>query len=156
MSVIEHVEVGEVVSDLDYIAARIHSEYRAAEDAENEAFEHHLAVGRLLLEARRMLPAHQAYGAWFRAQGFGFHKRWALVLRQAAEHEDEVREAVRSQLRNGERPSIERAAELVCPPVPRALPPSNAPKDDEPPEEDDEPPRVVEWFTQFLLAIEDK
>ena len=60
------------------------------------------------LIARRALPSNEAFGLWFNEQDFGFQKRWALVLRQAAEMEPQVRAALRSQLRNG-KPSIEAA-----------------------------------------------
>ena len=106
------VETGEVLTEdeyLDALASRVRSEYRRSREAMGEAVDAYFAIGQCLLEARQALRQDVAFGEWFRAQEFPFNKRWALVLRTAAEYEDQVR----SQLRTSERPNIEKAVKQV-------------------------------------------
>lgn len=99
--------------DLDAIASRVRAEYRRSREALGESIDAYFAVGHELQAARKMLATDQAFGAWFRAQEFDFSQRWGLVLRAAAEHEDEVRGEVGSQLRTGRTPNIEKAVKQV-------------------------------------------
>jgi phage N-6-adenine-methyltransferase len=96
---------------LDELASTIRSEYRRSREALGESIDAYIAVGHALLEARRQLPSDNAFGAWFRAQEFGFSRQWAHTLRLAAEHEPQVRELVASQLATGQNgpPNLEQA-----------------------------------------------
>ena len=82
-------------------AARVHEAFDGSLGARGDVIEFYLAVGRALVDARRVLSSDQAFGLWFNEQNFGFRKRWALVLRQAAEQESRVRDAVRTRVRTG-------------------------------------------------------
>ncbi len=95
--------------DLATLAEAVHHHHAQARHHAAEAIEHHLAVGRCLQEARELLLSDQAYGQWFRAQGFGFSQQWGWTLRTAAENESEVRAAVTSQLVTGRQPNLEAA-----------------------------------------------
>jgi ParB family chromosome partitioning protein len=59
-----------------------------------------LATGRLLLEAKRLLPSKPQYGRWFEAQRFGFSTEWGRRFRLAAEREAEVRAAIATAVAN--------------------------------------------------------
>lgn len=59
------------------------------------------ATGRLLGEARALLPSDPAFGKWLVAQELGISQPTAHRLRYAAEHEAEVREALTHSARNG-------------------------------------------------------
>lgn len=110
------VPAGEVVSDDDYLdalSARVRSEHRRGRDALGEVVDAAIAIGQCLIEARRILPADQAYGEWFRAQEFGFSTQWGGVLRQAAEYEAPVRAAVETQVSTGGSPNIKKAVKQV-------------------------------------------
>jgi len=87
--------------DLDSLAEAVHHHHAQARAASEQAIEHYLAVGRCLAQARGILRSDQAYGEWFRGQGFGFSQQWGWTLRTAAEYESEVRAAVTSQLVTG-------------------------------------------------------
>lgn len=103
---------GEVVSEDDYLdalASRVRAEHRRSKEAIGEAVDAYFAIGKCLMEAREVLTDNQSFGAWFRAQEFGFTQRWAHTLRQAAEHEPMVREAFGTQVLNGEAPNIKKA-----------------------------------------------
>lgn len=115
---------------LEGYAATCHANYRQGGMAIGEAFDCFFNIGNALLGARRELPSNEAFGAWFNAQGFKFSKRWALTMRDAAENEEAVRAALRSQLRDGAgSQNIEKAVKEVTAPtrVPRAPKPSPAP-----------------------------
>lgn len=89
------------IPDLGSLAEQVRHHHAQARAASERAVEHHLAIGRCLREARELLPSDQAYGQWFRAQGFGFSQQWGWTLRTAAENEAEVRATVTSQLVTG-------------------------------------------------------
>lgn len=97
---------------LDLLADEVRREYQRSRSALSDAVEAYFACGRALLAAREALPSNEAFGAWFRAQGFDFSTRWAYTLRSAAEHEPEVRAAFGSQLPNAV-PNIEKAVKQV-------------------------------------------
>jgi N6-adenosine-specific RNA methylase IME4 len=102
----------EVVGEDDYLenlAGVIRAQHRRSREALGEAVDAYFAIGEALLQARKSLPSDNEFGAWFRAQEFGFNRQWAHVLRTAAEHEAEVRLAVSSQLATGKDPNIEKA-----------------------------------------------
>lgn len=107
-----NADTGEVVSEDEYLealASRVRSEYRRSREAMGEAVDAYFAIGQCLLEAREQLRADKAFGDWLRAQEFPFNKRWALVLRTAAQYEEEVR----SQLRTSDSPNIDKAVKQV-------------------------------------------
>lgn len=97
---------------LEGLASTIRERYRDSRLALTDAIEHYFAVGHALLEARTLLPSNEAFGAWFRAQEFGFNQQWAHVLRSAAEHEPAVRVAITTQVVNGQ-PNIKKAVQQV-------------------------------------------
>lgn len=115
-----NTETGEVLTPevlgddyLEELASVVRAQHRRSKEALGDAVDAYFAIGAALLEARKALPSDNAFGAWFRAQEFGFTKRWALTLRTAAEYRGEVEAAVRSQLRTGESPNIDKAVKQV-------------------------------------------
>lgn len=86
---------------LDELASEVRSEYRRSRDALIESIDAYFAIGHALSEARTMLPSDPAFGAWFKAQEFGFSRQWAYTLRSAAENEPAVRRAVTTQVVTG-------------------------------------------------------
>lgn len=98
---------------LEALASRIRSEVRRSKEAIGEIVESYFTIGQALLEAREALLSDQAFGAWFRAQEFGFERRWGHVLRTAAEYEAPVRAAVGSQLPTGRAINFEKTVKQV-------------------------------------------
>jgi len=78
------------VLQLDTLSAEIRSVWADAKAHQVNALKGYVRVGHLLDQARQQLRSDNAYGAWFRAQDFGFTTEWARRLRQLAAHEDEV------------------------------------------------------------------
>jgi N6-adenosine-specific RNA methylase IME4 len=93
----------ELVEDdgLAALAEVVRTEYAASREALSDAVEHYFRCGAALLEARKLLPSDQAFGAWREAQNFGFSQQWAHILRQGAEYEGAVRKAVTTQVVTG-------------------------------------------------------
>ncbi len=107
---------GEIVErdiDLDAIADQVHRAAARGRAAGAEVIEASFQIGRCLQLARAMLPSNQEYGEWLQAQSLGFSRQWSHMLRQAAQHEIEVRAALTSQLDNGHTPNIEKAVLAV-------------------------------------------
>lgn len=102
-------EVELLDESLELLAGIVRAEYAASREALGSAIEHYFACGAALLEARRLLPSDQAFGAWRDAQNFGFSRQWAHVLQQGANYEGAVRIAVSSQLDTGRSPNFEKA-----------------------------------------------
>lgn len=101
-----------VIAEADYLEAlaeRIRVEYRRSRAALGDAIDSYFVIGQCLAEAREAHRSDQAFGEWFRAQQFGFTQQWAHVLRQAAEHETEVRAVVTTQVVTGQLPNIRKA-----------------------------------------------
>lgn len=90
-----------VDSRLDEIAERVRVEYAASRDSLSDAVEHYFQCGAALLEARKLLPSDQAFGAWRAAQDFGFSRQWAHILQRGAEYEGAVRKVVTTQVVTG-------------------------------------------------------
>lgn len=84
VAVTTKVNERQVAKRLDAIATSINKEFGKGIDAQ-------FAIGRLLLEARSLMPSDPAFGQWFDQQNFPFSRPTATRLRQAAEREDEVR-----------------------------------------------------------------
>lgn len=100
----------ELVDDtLEELAGLIRDEYQMSRDALASAIDHYFVCGAALLEARKLLPSTQAFGAWFDSRNFGFTTQWARVLSSAAEYEGAVRVAIASQLSIGKSPNLEKA-----------------------------------------------
>lgn len=97
---------------LDDLATEIRDQFELGKYAVREVLDAQLAIGRCLMEARQLLPSDPAFGAWFASKEFGFSRQWGYVLRQAAEHEQQVRELVTSQLVTG-RTNIEKAVKEI-------------------------------------------
>lgn len=72
---------------LGTIASAIRKEFGKGLDAQ-------FAIGNLLITARELIPSDKLFGQWVEAQDFGFSRRTAGYLREAAEREDEVREFI--------------------------------------------------------------
>lgn len=81
---------------LDLIAADIKSEWGKGIDAQ-------FAVGRLLIEAHRLMPDDRVYGRWFAEQRFPFKKATAFLLQRGSERELEVRSLIQSRVQENER-----------------------------------------------------
>lgn len=111
---------------LDDIARGIHGDWARGKAAHGEMVDAYFAIGHQLRAARKLLPRDDVFGRWFKAQDFGFSRQWALTLRQAAEHESEVRAVVTSQLVTG-RPNLEKAVKEVVAPKPKVEPAPIAP-----------------------------
>lgn len=110
------VPTTEVVSEGDYLddlSSRVRAEYRRSREAMGEAVDAYFAIGQCLIEAHAVLPDTQSFGAWFRAQEFGFTTQWAGVLRQAAEYEGAVRLSIETQVSIGGSPNIKKAVKQV-------------------------------------------
>lgn len=125
LAVVEH---GHVVT-LDSIAAEVHEQVAIFQRSEADAIEAQLATGRLLAQARHLLPSDQAYGAWRDAQQFGFTRQWANLLARAADNEVEVRAKVETQVSTGRRPNIKAALAAACPPEQRKPVPATEPEE---------------------------
>lgn len=110
-------ETGEVLVDqgeaLDVLAGRVRAEFERGRSATVEVVEAYFAIGHALLEARTLLVDNQAFGEWFRGQQFPFTQQWGHTLREAAEHEDAVREAFTTQVVNGGSLNIKKAVKQV-------------------------------------------
>lgn len=78
------VQAKQVAKRLATIATAIRKEVGKGNDAM-------FAIGRLLVEARGLMPSDKEFGKWVEAEGFGISQPQAYMLRQAAEREDEVR-----------------------------------------------------------------
>lgn len=76
------------------IASNIQKEFGKGIDAQ-------FAIGRLLNEARTILPSNQDFGRWFDSQEFTFSQPTAYRLQQAAEREEEVRAFIASSGKQG-------------------------------------------------------
>lgn len=112
VAVVAPIEV-EVV-DLDALAETARVEYQRSRDALGQSIDGYLACGRALDAARWAFASNQAFGEWFNIQKFGFNRQWAHVLRQAAQHEQAVRDAFASQLADGANtPNLQRAVKTV-------------------------------------------
>lgn len=98
---------------LDALADRIRVEYRRGKAAAVDIIDASFAIGRCLLEAREALPSNQAFGQWTRAEKFEFTRQWAHKLQQAAKYEAAVRDALSSQLDNGQAPNLDKAIKQV-------------------------------------------
>lgn len=98
---------------LDLLADEVRREYQRSRSALTDAVEAYFACGRALLAAREALPSDNAFGAWFRSQGFDFSQQWGSTLRLAATHEPEVRELVTSQLVTSRSANIDKAVKQV-------------------------------------------
>lgn len=72
------------VKALNAIAKKVKAEFGKGIDAQ-------FAIGRLLNEARALLPSDPEFGKWVAEQNFGFSQPTAIRYRQAAEREPEVR-----------------------------------------------------------------
>ena len=112
-----HVDAAELrrrgEDELESLASTVRAEYRRGKEAHAEVVDCYLAIGEALSQARHILPSDQAFGAWFRSQEFGFNQQWAHVLRTGADHEDEVRAAVTSQLVTGKAVNFEKLVKQV-------------------------------------------
>lgn len=137
MSAVELVD-----DDLDALAATVRDAYRRSRESLSDAIEQYFVCGQALLEARKLLPSDQAFGAWFDEKRFGFTTQWGRVLQQAAEYEGAVRVAVESQLSTGKAPNIEKAVKQARAalgggraerPALAAAPPDDLPALDDPP-----------------------
>ena len=95
------------------LADTVHREYRRSRDALADSIEAYFAAGHALLEARLLLPSDPAFGAWMRAQDFGFNRQWAYVLRLAAEHESDVRALLTTQVVSSGSTNIKKAVQQV-------------------------------------------
>lgn len=71
-----------------------------------ESIEIYFAIGRRLLEARSLMQSNQEFGGWCREQGFTWSRQWLHVLRQLAEHEEQVKTALSSQVDNATREGL--------------------------------------------------
>lgn len=112
--VIDTGEVLDAAGHLDALADRIRTEHARGTRALADALEAKLVIGRCLQEARDAIPSDQAFGAWFRAQEFGFTMQWAGVLRSAARNEPEVRAAVETQVSTGDSPNFRKVVKQVA------------------------------------------
>lgn len=95
------------------LAEQIHAEVQRGRDGLTQAVESYFAIGHRLLEARRQLISDNDYGAWVRAQDFGFSQQWAWTLRAAAEHEAIVRPVVTTQVVTTGAPNIRKAVKVA-------------------------------------------
>lgn len=98
---------------LEEIAEDVHESYALGKQSYEQSIEAYLAIGRDLRHARECFAADQDFGRWFREQRFEFSLRWAWTLREAAAHEDAIRELVGTQVPTDARPSIKRALAMV-------------------------------------------
>jgi hypothetical protein len=101
---------------LNEAAAEIRRQVAIYQRAEADAYEAQLATGRALAWARHQMKSDQDFGAWFRAQDFGFSTEWGRQLRRASEHEPEVRAAVATQVATGARPNLKKALKAASRP----------------------------------------
>lgn len=101
------------MTDLDQLATEIRELWIETKGGQGGAIEANLAIGHRLRDARELLPSDPAFGQWFAAQGFGFSQQWAWTLREAAEHEELVKQAVTSQLVTGRDGNLEKAVKAV-------------------------------------------
>lgn len=102
----------EAVSLAD-LAAVVRAEYARGQAAHADMVECYFAIGQALRKAREALPSDQAFGQWFRSQGFEFGQTWAYTLRAAAEYEPQVRELVNTQVLTGGAANIKKAVQQV-------------------------------------------
>jgi hypothetical protein len=105
-------------ANLDEIAAYAKRKFTQALDYADRAVDARLEVGAALSAARVILKSNQAYGRWFKAQGFPFGIRWANQLLAAGAHEHEVRQELAKQveaLPPGKQPNFEKAVQAAVP-----------------------------------------
>lgn len=69
------------------IAAEVRTEYDRSVDSQ-------FAIGRLLAEARTLMPSDKEYSAWLKQEKFSFSYKTAYYLRLGAEREPEVRQYI--------------------------------------------------------------
>jgi N6-adenosine-specific RNA methylase IME4 len=98
---------------LEYLADRIRFEHQRCREAVEDAVEAYFAIGHSLQRARALMPSKPAFGAWFKAQQFGFSQQWGRTLRFAANHEQLVRQSLQSQLCNGRAPNLDKIVKQV-------------------------------------------
>lgn len=99
--------------DLDSLAADIKATQDRIRAGQLDLLEGYLAQGRALIVAREQLPSKPEFGAWFRAQDFPFSQQWAWTLREAAANESVVREAITTQVVNGQQMNLKKAVQKV-------------------------------------------
>jgi len=86
------------VPRLDELARLVHAEHAYIARGVDAKF----AIGHALLAAKELLPSTQAYGAWFRSQGFPFSIRTGHNYCSAADHEAQMRALMaRSEILSG-------------------------------------------------------
>jgi len=137
---------GEVV-DLASIAAEVRSAWLEHTEVEDQMHEIRFRIGRLLIQARAMLPSHRAFGSWLDEQGFGFTTEWSRTLRKAAEHEADVRAALQTQVANGTTNFKAAVTAAVLPKPPVLAPPAGKKSVKKSPEKKPEPPTEPEPTT---------
>lgn len=104
------VQTKQVAKRLGAIATSINREFGKGIDAQ-------FAIGRLLIEARSLIPSDPEFGKWVAAQAFPFETRTANRLMAATEREEEVREFIATRGSSVREPSVTGAYQaLIAPP----------------------------------------